>query len=614
MNIKHLLYFLPLLVLTGCSDGFKEGYEDSYTPLSGYLYIENPTVTLAGAASEAQFRVRAGNTPWLFQGMASWITVNPSSGSEDTQVTVSAAENPSGESIRTSVFSLRATVSDLEYPISVTQNPSTPFMTLETTALSFTAAGGEQTVKIHANVAWKMYVVPSWVTPLVAADSSYITFRVAENTSGQSRSVTSYFYSINGDHRLASVTYTQDVAATPATSQPSLEFGNEGGSFSVSLTSEVAWTAETSDTWLELSPDEGLAGTTPLVISALPNTTINDRNGTINIKVGGQVVSTIEVRQRGLYLEVSPTSFEFASIPESHTLSVHSNVSWTVQYKPDWLTLSATAGDGDAVLTLNATEHTGTSNRVGTLKLGVTGTELSANVTLLQQGKYFSITPGVLSELGSKGGTHEVHIASNDAWTVTHTADWLNLSKTSGRGDIDVTLTASDNPSLQPRSATTTFSPTYATTVDIVTRQAGRYLTVDVTSLRFFAKGGTSDVVHVNTDATFALSTSDTWFSVQRNGSMFTVTASANTTGERREGKISITMTDLQQGEEYTLDLPVVQISDVSGIVVQPFGADQQWSIDTGSSATISVTGFGADQSWDKEAIKVQTKNNKVVL
>lgn len=106
----------------------------------------------------------------------------------------------------------------------------------------------------------------------------------------------------------------------------------------------------------------------------------------------------------------------------------------------------------------------------------------------------------VLLECGN-GATNTFEIICNDAWTVTESADWLELSDGSGMGNAEVTATAtSENTSTEPRSTVVTIKAG-DNTKDITVEQSGAEPEVIVTEVYDLAADGTG-----STGAVFSLS------------------------------------------------------------------------------------------------------------
>lgn len=691
---KRLSYlFSSLLLLAACSDENSLGV--GYVPsLSGhYLHLSTQALTFDAIAGEQHLEVSSVSTPWQFEGTASWLTLSPERGDADARVTATAAENLSADDMRTSVFRFFST--DDAYPfsrsVSATQRAADPIVVLTPTALSFSASAGTGRVDVQANVQWTVSVDGDWLTASAIENGSQIQITVSENTTQDTRHAA---VTVQGGDLTRTITITQAQPATPMAEGAELVFENTGGSYQLAVTSEVAWTASTSETWVELQPQGGEAGTSALVVSALPNNGLNDRTGFVYIHIGSSKVLSLPVSQKGIFLQITPQQLDFKT--EGSSLSVHvaSNTEWSVLEYPEWITLSESEGHGDADLTLTAAAYWGTDERRGRLRLGREGTALEAVVTLMQKGRtfddllasldfgadaaeqtvsistdgqwnaqssdewltvtpasgtgetlltvavtdndsdaqrqavvtvtvgsisrtiavtqagrYFTIDPTTFAELPSKGGTHAVHIATNGTWTATSTSTWMKLSTRSGMGDIDVTLTVPDNPSIYARKDTTTFTPAYLQPVRVITAQAARYLTVGATRFDFFAKGGTSEQVTISTDAAFEVTASQSWLTVNVLGSVFTVTAEGNKTKTERQAAVRVAMKGLREGESYVVEIPVLQRGSTSDIDVQPFGDDQQWDLYDGGQTSIQVVGFASDSCWDAASSAHATVN-----
>ena len=162
-------------------------------------------------------------------------------------------------------------------------------------------------------------------------------------------------------------------------------------------------------------------------------------------------------------------------------------------------------------------------------------------------------------------------------------------------------MTAADNPSINERRDTTTFSPLYLQPVRVITTQAARYLRVNVTGISFFRKGGDSETFKISTDADYSVKTDVNWLTVtlDKDKNEFKVTATRNTAEDGRNGKVLIAMTGLVGNENYVIELPVFQKGSRETIVVTPFSPDEDWSWNLGSGASLTVIGYGTDENWN---------------
>ena len=330
-------------------------------------------------------------------------------------------------------------------------------------------------------------------------------------------------------------------------------------------------------------------------------TSSTNRSGILKLgATGTDLTTSVSIVQEGRFFDDIAALLTFSAAAGTNSIDITTDGKWAAKISDDassWLTISPTTGTGSGTLQVSVTENTDDDER--TASVDVTVGTTTKTVGIVQRGKFFTVSPSTFATLASTGGSHAIHIASDDSWTAQSSSTWMTLSRASGTGNVDVTLTAPDYPSIKARDDTTTFTPVYAQPVRVITRQLGRYLTVDVISIRFFGKGGTSNAVQISTDGTFNISASDNWFSVERQGNTFTVIATEITTDTQREGKVIITMTGLLPGEEYVLEVPVIQRPKSSGLDVWTFDDDQQWELNGDGTFAIRVTGFSADKNWN---------------
>ena len=570
-----------------------------------YLYLTESSIYIntPSRVDDYWLYVRSENTRWQFKDYDdSWLTLDPVSGNEEAWITIIAEENTS-PTMRTcmGLFESAEPGYDYSVPLFFCQAAAEPSIMTDSTFVVFAASTSYKSIDIKANVEWTATTSSDWLTLTPSEDGISLKMEVSENLTEVTRSGTVIVSSTDASLSVSRIiSVTQLAPATPQTDVATLELAYEGGSYLLSVTSEVAWTAQTSESWIQVDPVEGVAGKTNLVIESAPNNSVNDRKGFVSILIGGKERVRIEILQRGLYLEISSRILNLTSSSQQSTLQVRSNLSWSVLEKPDWITATVVGTGYDADLILTVLENQSQLSRSGIVKIGCNDYDLTAQVFVTQQGKYFSINPTAFANISSKGGIHTVQIMTDDQWTATSTSPWMFLSRYYGEGPINVDMMIPDNPSLNIRTDTTTFTPNYASPIRIVTRQNGRYLEVDVKAFSFFQKGGRSVEATISTDASYTIAVTESWLSVQQQGNIFTVTATRNDNENNREGLVIVSMTDLQNGENYAVEIPVVQKGSAeSGIRVFGFGEDKVWDIVMSSGMSISVTGFSEDKVWD---------------
>jgi len=159
-------------------------------------------------------------------------------------------------------------------------------------------------------------------------------------------------------------------------------------------------------------------------------------------------------------LSVSTNSIKFASAASgSQTFSVSSNVGWTINANPSWLTVNPTTGSGNGVVSASVTESTEFADRTGSITIISTEGGIIKTIDVTQEGMKasLSVSPTSFSDIdGKMGGSVTFNITANVSWEINSDAGWLSLSTSSGNGNSSVTATAQANNTDSRRTATLT--------------------------------------------------------------------------------------------------------------------------------------------------------------
>lgn len=460
------------------------------------------------------------------------------------------------------------------------------YLSIKNTQLTFGANSNlsvTDTISVAGTTPWQFSGMPAWlsVSSSSGTTAATVSFTATEHTSvDQGRSAIFLFACTDADYAYqCNITATQD-AATPSieVDKSVLTFAASAGQQTVNITSNFDWTATANASWLTLTPSTDKRSLSVAVSENLSTASTN--TATISFSFNGTTYATISVMQKPAGTPATDyASLAFENTGGVYQLAITSEVSWTATTSASWLQLTPIEGSaGKSTLTIEAAPNYSQNERADYVYINIGGKQ-SLSVKITQEGVFFNITPTTQPTFTSRGGTHSLNIATNEAnWTAASSDSWLTLSKQSGTGSIDVVLTAADNPSIHEREATATFTPNLLQPVKFVAKQAGRYLRADATSLQFFSKGGTSEVITITTDADYTITSSaPEWLTVQQSGNTFTVTAAKNKTDADRQATVTIAMTGLKEGETFSLPLSVVQKQPTPVVNVQPFGGDEQW-------------------------------------
>ena len=260
------------------------------------LNVSSTAVSLAAAASSAPVSVTA-NVSWAISDNQSWLTVSPTSGSNNGSFTVSASAN-TGSAARTGTVTI--TGGGLTRSISVTQAaPVSNNLTLSAAALSLAAAAASSAVSVTANVSWSVTDNQSWlsVSPASGSNNGSFTVSASANSASASRSGT---VTVTGGGITRTIAVTQAGQSSTnnlAVSTSTLSLAAAAASSTISVTANVSWTVSDDQSWLSASPASG-SNNGSFTVSTTANTASASRSGTVTV-TGGGITRSISVTQAG---------------------------------------------------------------------------------------------------------------------------------------------------------------------------------------------------------------------------------------------------------------------------------------------------------------------------
>lgn len=554
------------------------------------ISLSQSEIEFNGAANNGSITVTA-NCSWSATSSQNWLKVEKN----DNKVLLSVTENTTSTYRNATVTVDHVGNNPVSQTLTVRQAPASINASTET--LVFSNAAGSVNITVNSEASWAATTSSSWieVDPTSSnAGTSTLKISVAPNTAVGERTG-HVILSIGNSERIQIPIRQRGIYIE--TEQSNLSFAAAGGSQNLSVQSNTSWTVSTSYSWITVSPSSG-DGDKQIKVTVQDNPNTSSRSGSIHIKQEGLNIDVrVTVSQEGKTFDVGTTLLNFTDKESTQTVNIETDGTWTASANHSWITVSPTSATGNSVLSVTCAENTGDNERSGqvTVKMG----DKSAVIEIRQSGKYFTVSDELLT-FNSKGGSLNVSITTNDSWTakVESGSSWLSLSKTSGTGNLEVKVTASDNASVNSRTGTILFETTHNKKVRVTVTQKARYLTVDTQEILFYYKGGTSEAVTISTDGTYKITCSDSWFSVKQSGNTFTVTATENTTSSPRIGTITIALTGLTEGS-YSLTLTVTQLNEGGSFLRNEYGNDQNYDNTGTSSGNLTITGYGSDQNYD---------------
>ncbi|MEN0002750.1 MAG: BACON domain-containing carbohydrate-binding protein [Bacteroidota bacterium] len=431
-------------------------------------------------------------------------------------------------------------------PITITTPP--PSLSVTPTSINFGSSADDRSITVSSNVSWSATESASWLSlsngPSGSGNGSF-SVNCTTNTSTSSRSAT---VTVSGGGITRTINVTQQGASPLLTVTPtSINFGSSADDRSITVSSNVSWSASESASWLSLSNGPSGSGNGSFSVNCTTNTSTSSRTATVTVS-GGGITRTINVAQQGAspQLTVSPSSVSFSSSADDRSISVSSNTSWSATESASWLSLSnGPSGSGNGSFSVNCTTNTSTSSRTATVTVSGGGITRTINVTQQGASPLLTVTPTSIN-FGSSADDRSITVSSNVSWSASESASWLSLSNgPSGSGNGSFTINCTTNTSTSSRSATVTVSGGGITrTINVNQQGTNPYLTVSSELIDFNESGG-DYVLTISSNITWSTSVDASWLLLSPQSGdgdgMITVSCEANPAPDSRTTTITLT-------------------------------------------------------------------------
>ncbi len=419
-------------------------------------------------------------------------------------------------------------------------------------------------------------------------------------------------------HSTSGVSSSIDIIQEPAGvtgSTETLTFEKEGGTKTVPIIAEAEWNANTSDSWIMVTPSSGVAGNHTLVISVLESNTVGERLGCVYVNIGGFSKLKIPVSQKGLYLEVNPTSLSFSEKEESKQIEVSSNTDWSVTLKPEWMNASTITGKNTQSITMTTQQNTISSTRNGIIIIEKEGLSLSAVVDVRQEGASLSVDQNNL-QFSDKASTQDVVINTAMAWTASTSEEWIHLSKNSGTGKSTLSISVDENIKENERNGSVMIMADGIPQLISITQQ-GKYFTIDTQETMFDSHGGTHQIsFSTNDDWTATVSDGLSWLTLSKTSgtsdAIIDVTAKDNASMKSRNGSIYIKPNNSQGVIIYVKQAGKYLTIDREKISFVPSGGTEIVKVETDGNYEVTTTNYWLEiHRVSQTSITVKAEENE---
>ena len=278
------------------------------------------------------------------------------------------------------------------------------------------------TFNVSANTPWILTLSSSadWlqVTPSSSANGALIAdvTVTAQNNSGNDRQAT---LTLKGENvaQTKIITIKQlrhgRLFVTPVPS----DYAAVGGPLQFTIQTNQDWEVRCDQSWISFNRESGAPdpeGRRMTIIATAEPSTVMERFATITITAGDEEES-FDVSQKGTF-DITEISDSFSAAGEEKTISLRTDLPWTIMADKDWITFDQESGTGDgSKIAIKATAAVNDgAMRKANVKITAGGVDRTFEVS--QNGVAFEIVAPASTELERLGGEMVISVNSTLAW------------------------------------------------------------------------------------------------------------------------------------------------------------------------------------------------------
>ncbi|GHT45745.1 hypothetical protein AGMMS49965_22900 [Bacteroidia bacterium] len=271
------------------------------------LTIDKADIAATDTAARYSIAVMS-NSAWVVRSDAEWCTMATTVSGMNGTITVNVAENEDITDSRTAIITIITAEAGTTKEITVTQAPAATLELDKTSIPEAIAAAASYLINVTSNSTWAVSSDAEWCSLTTVSNTGTSTGKimvnVAENTTAGSRKAT---ITVTAGRCKETVTVTQKVGdAALLVDKTAIAATAVAASYSVAVTSNSAWVAESNASWCTLTTTvSGTNGTITVNVEKNPYTYARPETATITIT--GAVTKTITVTQAAPFTPVMVT-------------------------------------------------------------------------------------------------------------------------------------------------------------------------------------------------------------------------------------------------------------------------------------------------------------------
>lgn len=309
------------------------------------------------------------------------------------------------------------------------------YITVLPTSLSFQDAGGNENVAVSSDTNWTVSCAESWVTidQLSGSGNDIINISVASSTIVRGATVIFTDGTISVNLPISqSIVEVQDpwISVTPILSEVDLS----AHTINVAIVTESAWNITGNPVWMTFSQMSGVGNAT--IEMYIASGTV-DRTGSAIFEISGGAAPVSVHQYEMITLDVTPGYISFIYNGETKSFNIITTGSWVIASSQYWCTVDQLSGTGNA--TIQVTCEPSLIERYAVI--AVTNGGVPDNISIFQDGQdpFINVTPQSIA-FSETGGSRNIDLTSNVAWSVSCPDSWVTLSTISGTGNAILTI------------------------------------------------------------------------------------------------------------------------------------------------------------------------------
>ena len=396
------------------------------------VFIDLAPAQVESTFEGGQFQIAVNsNIDWTVTDLPQWISCQPTNGTGAATLTLTVSAWDSETEPRQATVKVGNAETEASLRILQNSKPN-ELITATPRQIEFEYnSTASETISVVCFGSWTVESEFDWVVLSTNSGqgNAEIQVSVTENTDYFERANSLLFVSEFG---------TEDRVKVLQAGAPNPHFlnltpeektvANEGGSFDITVESDLEWQATTSATWITVTNGQG-SGNGTFSIEVAPNLLFTPREARVNVSSEG-IYKAVTVFQEGVgqeaFVNLSPNALNIAQYGGVATLTIEANVAWRLEASP-WITLLNPTGVANGTCGVAVDANNTYETRTGFIR-AYYNNALINEVVVTQEGIPVTLEADqTVIEAIVANNKYVVSITANQEWTAETTASWIAL-------------------------------------------------------------------------------------------------------------------------------------------------------------------------------------------